>query len=54
MADIVADDVALDRDGAGVGIDLHHGQMTAIGIDLVRDMEPAIGAESGFATMAHG
>src|SRR5215831_14171742 len=51
-ADVVADDVALDRDAAGLAVDAHHRQMGAVRIDLVLGVEPAFGREAGLAAAA--
>ncbi len=48
-ADVIGDDVALDRNAAGLAVDLHHREMDAVGIDLVLGPEPAFGREPGVA-----
>src|ERR1700716_1390746 len=45
-ADVVADDVALDRHAAGLAVHANHRDMGAVGIDLVVDVEPALGRQS--------
>jgi len=40
-ADVIGDDVALDRHAAGLAIDIHHREMDAIGINLVLYAKPA-------------
>src|SRR5262249_1926613 len=51
-ADVVARDVALDRDPAGLAIDPYHREVRAIGIDLVLGVEPAFRREPGLAAAA--
>ena len=42
-ADIVGDDVVLDRNAAGLTVDLRHREVDAVGVDLVLHAEPAFG-----------
>src|SRR6202007_2821150 len=48
-ADVIGDAVAFDDDAAGLGIDLHHGDVAAIGVDLMLGLEPALGGKAGLA-----
>src|SRR5262249_7920914 len=41
--DIIGDDVVLDLNAAGLAVDLRHGEVDAVGVDLVLHVEPAFG-----------
>ncbi len=47
--DVVSHRIALDRDAAGLAVDLHHREVEAVGIDLVLDAEPAVDGQAGIA-----
>src|SRR5580700_5928224 len=48
-ADVIGDAIALDCDAAGVAIDAHHRDVTAVRIDLVFGLEPAFGDQPRIA-----
>ncbi len=53
LADVIGDDIALDLDRAGVGIDADGGDVDAVGIDHVGGFERILGAQPGEIAERH-
>ena len=47
LADVVGDEITLDRDGAGLAVDAHHRDMNAVRIGHVGLLDPAFGRKAG-------